>query len=178
MVTMESFAQAFGFDAKSSDTWTTLGKVTAVSGNTLSVKLGGSTSTTECEAYCLADVDDVVFVVITNGAARAVACKGGCDKVLNSDFTIKRTEADSTLSNNGLLSTSYLYYGWKDKNGLFTGWAGNVASTDGSLQTQLAARKRINNANVDNILRLTVNADGTKTVTLSDPAAWRTALGI
>lgn len=77
MVTMESFAQAFGFDAKSNDTWVTLGKVQSVSGNTLSVKLGGSTSTTACEAYCLADVGDIVLVVITNGSARAVAVKGG-----------------------------------------------------------------------------------------------------
>lgn len=80
MVTMESFAQAFGFDAKPSDTWTTLGKVTAVSGNTLSVKLGGSSTATDCEAYCIAGVGDIVLVVITNGAARAVAVKGGGNK--------------------------------------------------------------------------------------------------
>ena len=82
MVTMESFAQAFGFDVKPSDTWTTLGKVTAVSGNTLSVLLGGSSTATDCEAYCIAGVGDIVLVVITNGAARAVARKGGISDVL------------------------------------------------------------------------------------------------
>lgn len=77
MVTMDAFASAFGFDAKSDDVWTTLGKVTAVGSGTLSVLLGGSATPTECEAYCLAGVGDIVFVAITKGRARAIACKGG-----------------------------------------------------------------------------------------------------
>lgn len=76
MVTMDAFASAFGFDAKSDDVWTTLGKVTAVGSGTLSVLLGGSATPTECEAYCLASVGDIVFVAITKGRARAIACKG------------------------------------------------------------------------------------------------------
>ena len=97
MVTMESFAQAFGFDAKPSDTWTTLGKVTAVSGNTLSVKLGGSSTATDCEAYCVAGVGDIVFVVVTNGAARAVATKG---------HGIGNVESDSTSTAQSITSGS------------------------------------------------------------------------
>ena len=77
MVSMDAFASAFGFDAKSDDVWTTLGKVTAVGSGTLSVLLGGSATPTECEAYCLASVGDIVFVAITKGRARAIACKGG-----------------------------------------------------------------------------------------------------
>lgn len=73
---MDAFASAFGFDAKSDDVWTTLGKVTAVGSGTLSVLLGGSATPTECEAYCLAGVGDIVFVAITKGRARAIACKG------------------------------------------------------------------------------------------------------
>lgn len=76
MVSMDAFASAFGFDAKSDDVWTTLGKVTAVNSGTLSVLLGGSATPTECEAYCLASVGDIVFVAITKGRARAIACKG------------------------------------------------------------------------------------------------------
>lgn len=76
MVTMDAFASAFGFDSKSDDVWTTLGKVTAVGSGTLSVLLGGSATPTECEAYCLASVGDIVFVAITKGRARAIACKG------------------------------------------------------------------------------------------------------
>lgn len=77
MVGMDAFASAFGFDAKSDDVWTTLGKVTAVNGSTLSVLLGGSATPTECEAYCLAEVGDIVFVAISKGRARAIAVKGG-----------------------------------------------------------------------------------------------------
>ena len=77
MVAMDLFASAFGFDAKSDDVWTALGKVTAVNGNTLSVMLGGSATPMECDAYCHADVGDVVFVVIEKGKARAVSRRGG-----------------------------------------------------------------------------------------------------
>jgi len=78
MVSMEQFASAFGIDTKSDDVWTTLGKVTAVNGDgTLSVMLGGSSSASTCDAYCVASVDDVVFVVITGGRARAIAVRGG-----------------------------------------------------------------------------------------------------
>lgn len=76
MVTMDAFASAFGFDAKSDDVWTTLGKVTAVGSGTLSVLLGGSATPMDCEAYCVAGVGDIVFVAITKGRARAIACKG------------------------------------------------------------------------------------------------------
>lgn len=75
MVAMDEFASAFGFIKAAGGTWTTLGKVTAVSGSTLTVQLGGSDDTTECEAYCPAAVGDIVFVAITDGKARAIACK-------------------------------------------------------------------------------------------------------
>lgn len=77
MVSMDAFASAFGFDAKSDDVWTALGKVTAVNGGTLSILLGGSATPMECEAYCDATVGDIVFVAISKGRARAIACKGG-----------------------------------------------------------------------------------------------------
>ena len=101
MVAMDEFASAFGFDAKSSDTWTTLGKVTAVSGTTLTVKLGGCSSTTPCEAYCLAAVDDIVFVVMTDGKARAVAVKGGAGTVAT------ETTAANIITQTATQSTNY-----------------------------------------------------------------------
>jgi len=113
MVTMESFAAAFGFDAKSPDTWTTLGKVESVSGNTLNVKLGGSSSTTPCEAYCIAGVGDIVFVAITNGAARAVATKGGdmptVDTVNTTASIITQTATQST--NYPITAATYSQWG-------------------------------------------------------------------
>ena len=169
---MDEFASAFGFDAKSSDTWTTLGKVTAVSGTTLTVKLGGSSSTTQCEAYCLAAVDDIVFVVITDGKARAVAVKGGEDLLLDNNYEIRRSYVDSTAANNSVSNNSYVYYKFGDKNGLFTGWVGNIAQTSGIIQTQLAARKKVNGSNVDNVLYLSVDKDGNKLIRMTDPGAW------
>lgn len=209
MVTMDAFASAFGFDAKSDDVWTTLGKVTAVNGGTLSVLLGGSATPTECEAYCLAGVGDIVFVAITKGRARAIACKGvdaatwrtalglgsiaiedaddylpvsggtltGEPTVLQHHASIKRSTADSTLSDNGVSADSYLYYRFLDKNDLFTGWLGNILQTNGMVQTQLAARKKVNGSNVDNILYLDVDKNGNCTITFSNPAAWCRALG-
>ena len=96
MVAMDVFAHAFGLDSKSDDVWTTLGKVTAVSGNTLSVLLGGSATPTECEAYCVAGVGDIVFVVVSKGQARAIARKGGDTASYESDST---STAQSLTSN-------------------------------------------------------------------------------
>lgn len=77
MVALDVFAHAFGFDEKNDGAWFTLGKVTAVNGSKLSVLMGGSATPTECEAYCLAGVGDVVLIIIKDGAPRAIACKGG-----------------------------------------------------------------------------------------------------
>ena len=79
MTTLDTVAEVFGFDANSKGDvlWTTLGKVTSVSGSTFGVMLGGSDVATECEAYCLARVGDVVLVVVSKGRPRAVARKGG-----------------------------------------------------------------------------------------------------
>ena len=89
MVSMDVFASAFGFDAKSDDVWTTLGKVTAVSGNTLSVLLGGSATPMEYESYCLAEVGDIVFVPDTLSGGYFEACVIGIgekDKRVNGQY--------------------------------------------------------------------------------------------
>ena len=77
MVSMDAFASAFGLASKQGETWFTLGKVTAVNGSKLSVLMGGSATPTECEAYCIAGVGDVVLIIIKDGAPRAIATHGG-----------------------------------------------------------------------------------------------------
>ena len=110
MVAMDVFAHAFGLDSKSDDVWTTLGKVTAVSGNTLSVLLGGSATPTECEAYCVAGVGDIVFVVVSKGNARAIACKGGDESIQGtlpvSNGGTGATNAADARTNLGAVSTT------------------------------------------------------------------------
>ena len=76
MVSMDAFASAFGFDAKSDDVWTCLGKVTAITSGKASVLLGGSATPTLCECYCPCAVGDTVFVVISKGVARIIARRG------------------------------------------------------------------------------------------------------
>ena len=91
---------------------------------------------------------------------------------------IKRTSLDTTAANNGISADSYLYHGWIDKNSKFSGWCGNIAYTDGRIATQLAARRVNGSTNLDNILVLAVNPNGSRTVTVSDAAPWRSALGL
>lgn len=212
MVSMDAFASAFGLASKQGETWFTLGKVTAVNGSKLSVLMGGSATPTECEAYCIAGVGDVVLIIIKDGAPRAIATHGGVNDaakwrdalglgsmaledssdylpvsggtltgeptVLQNNASIKSSTADSTLSDNGVSANSYLYYRFLDKNDLFIGWFGNIMKTDGMVQTQLAARKKVNGSNIDNVLYLDVDASGNRIVSMTDPAAWLTALGI
>ena len=110
MVSMDVFASAFGFDAKSDDVWTALGKVTAINGNKLSVLLGGSATPTECEAYCVAGVGDIVFVVVSKGSARAIACKGGDESIQGtlpvSNGGTGATNAADARANIGAVSTT------------------------------------------------------------------------
>ena len=311
MVSMDAFASAFGFDAKSDDVWTTLGKVTAISADgKLSVLLGGSATPAECEAYCVADVGDVVFVAISKGVARAIARRGGdgdggeylpitggtltgeleitrpsdgsgriylgdhttgqrngiivngggtregwafstisgsnsngdavlmgdggmvvvgsgesamnlydelvsgeapegtfapeteqtfiasdgsiyfessCNTIGNRNPMIYDTSGnllqqsfgvDLSQSNNGVSADQYRNFGWKDKNGYYAGFLERVAYANGEVRLNIGARNRVNNANVDNTLRLIVKKDGTRQVVFTEPLVWQKALGL
>ena len=63
-------------------------------------------------------------------------------------------------------------------NGDFSGYLVWRLNTDGSVETDLRSRKIISNKKYDNQLRLAVNADGSNSVIVTDPAAWRTALNV
>lgn len=114
MVSMDVFASAFGFDTKSDDVWTALGKVTSVNGNILSVMLGGSATPMECEAYCHANVGDIVFVVISKGKARAISDKGGdsANAIINSlgSATANITNDDTYIITQNTNATEQAYY--------------------------------------------------------------------
>ena len=118
MVSMDVFASAFGFDAKSDDVWTALGKVSAVNADgTFSVLLGGSATPTSCEPYCLAKVGDIVFVAISKGRARAIACKG--DELHLADTTQRIGDAGLDQCRHGLLTQRYTSYGANLEQGDF-----------------------------------------------------------
>lgn len=187
MVTMESFAQAFGFDAKSNDTWVTLGKVQSVSGNTLSVKLGGSTSTTACEAYCLADVGDIVLVVITNGSARAVAVKGGgaflplTGGTLTGNLMVKHSGVDASKADNGRTSTTWpADIQGADVGGRRTSFFGESVYANGDIAAGIFAYNFDTNGDQigSNYLNVAIKKDGTKFYGLGDAGAFRNALNV
>ena len=65
----------------------------------------------------------------------------------------------------------------KDKNNILFSYVDSRYLSTGDSELNIVARNRNGNSNVDNRLRLTSKPDGTKTVSVSDPEAWRTALG-
>lgn len=67
---------------------------------------------------------------------------------------------------------------FRDKKNVQTGMFNNGYLTTGNVVTQMIAQRPVNGSNVQNLLRLGVMLDGTRAVTLSDPAAWRSALGL
>lgn len=190
MVAMDVFAHAFGFDAKSDDVWTTLGKVTAVNGGTLSVLLGGSATPTECEAYCLAGVGDIVFVAITKGRARAIACKGGGSTgeylpisggTLTGRLNIRHNNIDNKQANNGISADTWpVDVQGIDKNGLPTSFFGEGVYADGDVAAGIFSYNHdTTGAQVStNYIMVGSRKDGTRYFTVGDKAAFLTALGI
>lgn len=193
MVGMDAFASAFGFDAKSDDVWTTLGKVTAVNGSTLSVLLGGSATPTECEAYCLAEVGDIVFVAISKGRARAIAVKGG-DAFLPLDggsvngslavsgyLSALHAGIDATQADNGVTANTWPQdVAGADVNGNRTSFFGEGIYPDGRVTAGVWAYNFDENGTQIGINSLSVGVrkDGTKFYGVDDPSAFRKVLAL
>jgi uncharacterized repeat protein (TIGR02543 family) len=64
-----------------------------------------------------------------------------------------------------------------DVGGVRVGYLRGFHLTSGYRGVQLAARRTANGTDIENALNLHVNASGTRYVGMTDPAAWRTALG-
>ena len=192
MVSMDAFASAFGFDAKSDDVWTTLGKVTAISADgKLSVLLGGSATPAECEAYCVADVGDVVFVAISKGVARAIARRGGdgdggeylpiTGGTLTGELEIRHNNIDNKQTNNGISANTWpVDVQGIDKNGLSTSFFGEAVYTNGDVAAGIFSYNHdTTGAQVStNYITVGSKKDGTRYFTVGDKAAFLTALGI
>ena len=87
------------------------------------------------------------------------------------DTSMDSSLATDTEARSGL-------FGIRDKNNLFSGYFYSQFLTDGTSRIQMLARRQVGGENSDNYLRLEVANDGTKNVTVTAPAAWRTALGL
>lgn len=77
MDAMNLAARAMGIDSpEPAKTWTTFGKVTAVSTETITATLGNGTAVTASK-FCTCEVDDIVLLLVSGGRAAAIAVRGG-----------------------------------------------------------------------------------------------------
>lgn len=90
-------------------------------------------------------------------------------------FFAKDSIADSSADT--IESNRYWGFGAKDKDDRWVNYIETSESTNGRVDTSFGARRVVNGGNVNNDLHLGVNADGTKTVSVSDPSLWRGAIG-
>lgn len=96
----------------------------------------------------------------------------------DSNQYIKMTNVDSAQSNNGVSETAYNLFGVIDKNDKYLLFAQSLALNDGSVRAEFSARNYGTGSNVNNMVRLTVNNDGSRETYVSDPSGWRSAIGI
>ena len=86
------------------------------------------------------------------------------------------SDVDTSLANNGVSSNFYRNFGIRDKNNRYTLFCQTGAMADGSVRAEFAARNYGTGANATNLIRLIVDNAGGRSVELSAPAAWRSAL--
>ena len=98
--------------------------------------------------------------------------------IVNGDprLFLKNSDIDTTAAT--LSADKSITIPQYDKNNRYAAYWQSSMNTNGTVATTLAARRVVNNANVNNSLTFYVAANGTKSVYLSDQAAWRTALGL
>lgn len=86
MVTAAELAGALGIGEDVDATWTVLGKVTSVGATKLLVKIGSSSTAVNVERFCDAAIGDIVYIVVEDGVARAIACKGGQSAAMGQSY--------------------------------------------------------------------------------------------
>lgn len=123
------------------------------------------------------DQNDVVHNLTEKAdAASYLPLSGGemTGKIVRKSSSLDLTAADNGLSSNW----NPVAYHIQDKNDLAMGYLQWYASSAGYTYVSLDARNDGTGSNVTNQLQLRVNNDGTRQVTVSDAAPWRTALGL
>lgn len=98
----------------------------------------------------------------------------------NKGWRLTDTVMDLTDDTNGFNSgTRYQEWLSYDKNDYIAGGVSNTVAASGSVQTMLRCRNYATGTTTatDNVLTLAVAKDGTRSVSVSDAAVWRSALG-
>ena len=92
---------------------------------------------------------------------------------------MKRPTVDTSQADNGITANVNTYvYAVRDGNTKEMGFLNVAALTSGETRTQITTRNLVNGSNVNNELRLAVAADGTRSVWVTDPAPWQSALQV
>ena len=153
------------------------GKVNDVDLHCISTEgtLASSNYQTAIGKYNVEDTNNTYALVIGNGTdddnrsnALTVDWNGNI-KIYNPNLTVGTTPS----SNNNNMA---LYLG--DKNGNRMGCVAYNYSTSGDIGIILQGYRNVNNTNYYNTLNLSVGTSGGYKVTVSAPAAWRSALGL
>lgn len=85
---------------------------------------------------------------------------------------------DVSAADNGVSTLKGKAIRFLDANDVAFGFLQTLARPSGQVQTRLFARKVVGGSDVNNGIDLNVDKDGSRSVTLSAPDAWRTALGL
>lgn len=88
------------------------------------------------------------------------------------------TPYDTSQADNGLSSNSNRYFAIKDGGDRYVTWLGAQAYTNGNVVGVFGARNYGTGSQVSNYLQLGVSNSGTRSVTVSEAAPWRNALGL
>lgn len=100
------------------------------------------------------------------------------NKYQNCTQYIKFTGVDSSKSDNDISSS--ISRGWEmlDKNDKYISYLETTAGTDGSIQLSLVARNLGTGSNINNGLYIKVANNGTRSISVSEAAPWRSGLGV
>ena len=136
-------------------------------------KYNSVTTSTDSEGNTVYDAGNYAFVIgngdsSTRSNALTVDWDGNI-KIYNPNLTVGTTPS---ANNNNMA----LYLG--DKNGNRMGCVGYNYNTDGDIGIILQGYRNVNSKNYFNTLNLSVDTSGGYKVTVSAPAAWRSALGL
>lgn len=144
----------------------------------------GGSSTAQCSVagqYYPMDVGNKGKTVAFGRAASSTAgLEVGMPARFDSDvrcngLTVRR----SSLPSVGSTPSSATYGGYEVQNadGAVLGDAYASVQADGRVGMQLEAVRKVGSSNVYHNVRLLVDSSGKRSVTMSDPAAWRSAIG-
>lgn len=121
--------------------------------------------------------DGTQFVSVNNSAVwrsalEVLSLSGG---TLTGNLSLKHDGIDTGASS--ISATSERTLAFRDKNNLIGGYLTLYQTTDGRQLFGVICRRTINSTTYDNNIYLRIENDGTKSVQLGAPAAWRSAMG-